>query len=196
MKEKLLQHKKTIFLILLVVVVALGTAALLISKSQMAKQENKEQEGALTYKAISPGLTAKDDVVSILGDPLNQSESEGLTTYQFTSSVEARPHEATFKEEELTIFKEVVNLNKTATDITTKYGEATNILYQSQVAGGFALYIYPDKGIAYLGDTSGKDIVTEIWYFQPTTIEEFKTNWAADYYDSLSTEEPPEGYMY
>lgn len=196
MKEYFQQHKKVVIVTLLVVIIIAGVVFLLKSRS-MTKQESKNQETTFNYKSITPGSTTKEDVISILGDPLNQSQNESLTTYEFTSLVEARPHEATFEDDELLLFKETVNLNKTAKDIKDKYGEATNMLYRSAVAGGFALYIYPNQGVAYLGDTSGKNIVTEIWYFKPTTIEEFKAKWAPDFYDSVATEESPiEGIYY
>jgi len=197
MRQYLQRHKKTILLIFLTLIITLGVIILVRSRSQMTKQENKMQEITFNYKSITPGATSKESVMSIIGDPLDQNQNNNQTTYTFTSPVEARPHEAVFEGSELLLFKETVNLNKTAKDIKDKFGDAPNMLYRSTVAGGFALYIYPDRGVAYLGDTSGKNIITEIWYFKPTTFENFKTKWAPDFYDSVATEgSPAEGAYY
>jgi len=69
---------------------------------------------------------------------------------------------------------------KTTEDITSQYGNAPYTLYGPASVNGFNLYVYLDKGIAYIGHVK-EPILLEIWYFQPTTIEDFQVKWAKGY---------------
>lgn len=79
-------------------------------------------------------------------------------------------------------FKEIITSseNKTPRDLINVYGDTQNILYGNDAINGIFLYVYPDKGIAYLGNKSSNTLF-EIWYFEPTTMDTFITNWASGY---------------
>jgi hypothetical protein len=142
-----------------------------------------KQQGA--YNDLLPGESALSDVEKALGKPLSEQEINNLQKLEFKSVSETRNNEAIIKDQKLAFFKEMVYSNKTAEDITKQYGVTDNILYGPDAYNGYNLYVYPENGIAYLGNPVTRDLL-EIWYFSPTTLDDFKQNWAADYSDELT----------
>jgi hypothetical protein len=169
---------KKFLLILLLVAVAVFLAFLFRSRPEPPVQNGTPSTGA-DFKSIIPGYSSKQDTIAELGKPLNDEESDLLS---FKSNNPNLSHQVVTAEDKVTFIKEIVspNDNKTTEEITSQYGEAPYVLYGPDSVNGFNLYIYPDKGIAYLGHIK-EPILLEVWYFQPTSFEDFKQRWATNY---------------
>lgn len=141
-----------------------------------------------SYKDIFPGISSEADLRNALGTPLKTTTNESGIIDEYKSTSELRRHIATIKSGKVVFFKEIVSANDktTATDITNIYGVAPNILYNKSPNSTFNLYVYPSNGIAYIGHSDGA--LLEIWYFEPTTIDNFINLWGQDYSTSPSTE--------
>lgn len=144
-------------------------------------QTNISSEVA-TFKDIAPGNTYKEeDINKILGIPVSSTLSGEVKINNYPSSNEYRTNDIEFINGEVDFIKEVVNLddNRTAEDIRKIYGVTEYILYENVSDSYFNLYVYPKNGIAYLGHNDGT--ILEIWYFNPTEINTFKSKWASNY---------------
>jgi len=136
---------------------------------------------------ISPGSSTLEDLKSVFGEPQGQTGN----SYLFKSASPTRSNEAVFSSGKLTFFREVMGPNKERTieELQRLYGKEEKILYNEFSGGGYNLYAYPEKGVAYVGKPEA-DVLLEVWYFIPTTYESFKENLARDY-----SETPEDAYQ-
>lgn len=141
------------------------------------------------FNEIIPGKTSLERINELLGKPLNSTISGELNVSSYKSTNQYRNHKVYSKEglAELVV-EEVINGSKTSNDIRKIYGIAPEMLYEKTLTSVFNLYVYPSNGIAYLGHEDGG--ILEIWYFVPTTIEDFITRWGSDYSKEPSKEIP------
>lgn len=132
------------------------------------------------FNEIIPGKTSLERINELLGKPLNSTVSGELNVSSYKSTNQYRNHKVYSKDglAELVV-EEIINGSKTANDIRKIYGIAPEMLYEKTLSSVFNLYIYPSNGIAYLGHEDGG--ILEIWYFVPTTIDDFITKWGSDY---------------
>lgn len=139
----------------------------------------------IDWSKLTPGESTTKDVTDMLGNPVRQKDN----VYFFESSTSVANNEAIIENGTAQFFKEIVTLSdkKTVDLITSKYGLAPNTLYGSNSINGFNLYVYPNIGVAYLGNSITQDLL-EIWYFKPTDIETFTQEWGDGY--SIT---PPKG---
>jgi hypothetical protein len=146
-----------------------------------------------TFGSIRPGYNTENDLSKILGTPLSQSSSSGQLNlnYKSTSINSDRQDSAVVQNGKVIFVKEIVPSTdkRDASSITSIYGTASDILYSKLPDSSFNLYVYPANGIAYLGHPDGT--LQEIWYFQPTTIQNFLVTWGRDYTSIQPT--PSEG---
>ncbi len=141
-----------------------------------------------SYNNLIPGISSEAELIKALGTPIRTNINGSIKTDEFKSTSELRHHIATIQNDKIIFFKEIVSANDktTANDLINIYGVAPDVLYSKFTNATFDLYIYPSNGIAYLGHREGT--LLEIWYFEPTTIEKFITDWGQDY----STVQPSE----
>jgi hypothetical protein len=134
-----------------------------------------------TFGTIVPGTSTESDVSNVWGRPISTNEEGSQKISEYKSSNQYRFNQATFTNGTATLIKEIVNSNdnKDVGSITSVYGVAQNVLYEKLPSSVFNLYVYPQNGIAYLGAKDGT--LKEIWYFQPTTIESFMTDWGQNF---------------
>src|SRR3989344_5039510 len=93
-----------------------------------------------------------------------------------------KPHEVVIKENNILLIKETITINddKKVNDIKKEFGEPKKILFGPGYTSEFYLSVYPENGIAYIGqDASG--VLLEVWYFTPTNINDFIINYAPNY---------------
>ena len=137
------------------------------------------------YQNLTPGTSTKDQTIEKLGNPVKE-EGNG-TILKFTSSAQGKPHEVLMEENIVFLIIETVTLNdqKTVSDVKKEFGEPKDVLYGPRYTAGFNLYVYPKNGIAYVGQNES-DVLLEVWYFPPTTLEDFNMRFAPKY-----TETPP-----
>ncbi len=149
---------------------------------------------SLFWDNFKPGNTQKSDVISALGKSISEKKVNGQTVDDFKSNSPTRNHEVFFDKNTSVFFRQIVAYGEklTVSNLLLKYGTAPNILYGPDSSAGFYLFVYPDKGVAYLGnETSGT--VLEIWYFKPiNTFQEFVNeinNWIPGYSTTQSIQQ-------
>lgn len=181
-------RKKIIILLSAISLVALIFIIVVINKDKTSKKVVPSTE-APAYKNLQPGKSSGSDIINSLGQPVESSTSGATTTFEYPSSNPNFNDQYKIKEDSLELIKQIVSSKDDIkiSDINNAYGDYENVLYKSSSHSGFNLYIYPSKGVAYYGH-QGSGIVLEIWYFQPTTFDEFKASFSEGY-----SENPVEG---
>jgi hypothetical protein len=175
--------------------IVLGVAALVVvvisffipTKTQQEPSPSPFEPGA-TYRGLTPGVSTSEDVSKVLGTPVETSQQGNETVNSYKSTSPARDHTADFLDNRLSFFKEIVSTYDKSVDVKSfekKYGDPPYTLYGEASYGGFNLYAYPEKGVAYIGNRDG-NVITEIWYFPPTTFDNFKKTWAPNYSETFS----------
>ena len=136
-------------------------------------------------EGIRPGLLFEEDKINqTFGTQLSATSSGGVEVKDYPSSNIYRNNQIEVSNNKIEFIREVVNQedNKTDSDIKSVYGNPTNILYPKTSDSSFNLYVYIDNGIAYLGHIDGT--ILEVWYFEPTDIETFISNYAQSYQET------------
>jgi len=143
---------------------------------------NKEYSSGLKPSDIVPGVSGKDDLLEKIGDPKEELEDG----YAFNSNSPTRPHEAKLEDDTLTFFKEIITSQgeRTIFSMKSAYGNPDYILYGERAGSGDYLYIHPSDGVAYIGNAATNSII-EVWYFEATSIDNFKSRWASNYIDNI-----------
>ncbi|MFV1917094.1 MAG: hypothetical protein ACC618_01220 [Patescibacteria group bacterium] len=139
------------------------------------------------YNSITPGKSTEAVVTEQLGEPLSINRMGSKKMLEYKSSSPSRMHQIILENSQVLFIKEIVSTNDNleAQDLVQKYGNPTSKLYNiADPDSSFSLYVYGDKGLAYLGHEDGT--LLEVWYFPPTTLGEFINQWGQDY----STEKP------
>ena len=138
------------------------------------------------YKGITPGQTKKADVVALLGDP-TRTELDGSNEILLYPS----PHPMQFNtivfQDQIVVLIDVIMGDEDAlafSEIKVLYGEPGQITYTNYIQGSM-VYIYPDKGQAFIADENA-DIVYTKQCFLPMSLEDYLNTWGKD----LPTEDP------
>jgi len=171
-----------IILLVVIFLVIISAVVILVKFSKPSPKPNLNDE----LSNIAPGDT-KDKVIDTLGNP-NSTLSSG-TLFEYYSNNPNSNHKITIdpKTNKIILIKEIISLKneKTSKFITDKFGTATISLYGPESSAGIKLFVYPDKGIAYVG-WDDYELINEIWYFEPTDINTFKIKFADDYSEEIS----------
>ena len=133
------------------------------------------------YKGLLPGKSTEEEIVNTLGIPIKESTTDNAKILEYKSKNPNYNNTFYTQQGILNLAKEIITPddNIKISNIAEQYGNYEEVLYKSGSEVGFNLYIYPDKGIAYIGhQPSG--IVIEVWYFPPTDFENFKKMYAPD----------------
>jgi hypothetical protein len=138
-----------------------------------------------SLEKLIPGKTTRSEVLSVLGQPKQDIQGTTNETLIYGATSKTLSHQIIIEGGVVTMVKEMISYGDTekVSDITKVYGLSTFSLYGQGSEGGSKLYVYPDKGIAYIGMPQF-DTLEEIWHFEPTTVENFKAKWAAGYSDT------------
>jgi hypothetical protein len=174
----------------------ISLAGILYVASLLIKTPEEDKTSAIdktaSFESLTPGISNKGDVNTLLGKPLSSTTSGLFETSEYKSSVEMVPNVGYFINDKLSLLKRVVPAkeDEKSSSIISIYGTATNILFSKTANSTFDLYVYPSNGIAYLGHSDGT--LLEVWYFQPTTIKDFIEKYGQDY----STNKPVDNTLY
>lgn len=130
------------------------------------------------WSEILPGKSTKEDVVKKLGEPISTTENSLL--YKSTSAT--RNNQITLNANQVELVKQMVTPQDKITTQTLiqKYGIGTNVLYGPDSPNGINLFVYVNRGFAYLGNPITESVI-EIWYYPPTTLENFNNKYAQEY---------------
>lgn len=171
----------------------LVAVALLLS---MVFINNKKQESTTPtispvypqakWDSLTPGISSREEINQKLGSPTSEKTEGDKTIASYKSKSATRPNVVTYQNQTGIFFKEIVTTkdSQRTGDIIKIYKEAKYILYGPDAPNGDYLFVYPENGIAYLGNPNTGTLL-EIWYFTPTTFEDFKSKWASDYSSTL-----------
>lgn len=129
----------------------------------------------------------KENIEKQIGKEIASTSSGNLLISDYKSKNIYRPHQIYYKDNNsVLIIEEITDKSVTTDDMREKYGSATDVLYEKLEHGTFNLFVYIDKGVAYLGHKNG-GLVLEIWYFKPTDINTFIKNYANNYQETPFT---------
>ena len=179
-----------------ILIIFLSFVLVLIFLSEIKKPQEKTitpsptplpLQGVL-YKDLTPGLDTKKEIDKKLGKPINEASLEEKEILDYKSTSPTTNHQVIYEGQIAVFIREIVSSydDKTMNDLEKDYGKAPYTLYRgSEAISGFFLYAYPEKGLAFIANPNG-GVLLEIWYFIPTTLEEFKSEWAPEY-----SENPP-----
>lgn len=182
---------KKFWFIPLVLVVAIIYIANLLVQTPKNKPTPTLSAKAPTFKTITPGISTVDQVNSSLGKPIDTKSENNSIVSDYKSKSVNRFHQITSTNGTVTLIKEAVTFDQNIKSeyITNEYGDSIYILYPKSNYQYFDLHVYPSNGIAYLGHPDGT--VSEIWYFQPTTIDNFLKTWGTNYSQILPSNSAP-----
>lgn len=183
-----LKNHSWIWIIVLVLVAIIGDA-ILVQKQGKPKATPTPVAHIASFKNITPGVATEAELNKVLGTPTKTIINGDQKTDEYKSSSQFRNHTAIIQNGTVVLIKEIISATDTtkASDITDGYGQAPDVLYENSANSTFHLYVYPGNGIAYLGHSDGT--LQEIWYFSPTTIDEFRSLWAPHYLTSPPKEQ-------
>lgn len=173
-----LQKRRRLFTIFLT------TSTLLLSYWIIAiiKSSTAIKEG-VSYKSITPGKTGESSIEKELGKPVKTKTDDGREIMEYQSSSPVRTHRIVAEEKVVQLIKEVVTIedDQDARKIREEHGDPPHKLFnQDEPSSAFLLYVYPSKGLAYLGHIEDNTVL-EIWYFPPTDLQNFILKWAPNY---------------
>jgi hypothetical protein len=195
---KSLTKKQKAIAILIGIIIFAGTITLIMSISQKIKPDDLIQKiedvtqptstpkplasHGPSWNSITPGISSKENIKNQLGEPIKESKGDFETLLTYQSSSATRSHKIYLENQKTIMTKEIVTKtdNKKVGNITEEYGEPPRVLYGSESINGYNLYIYPEEGIAFIGNTKSGTLL-EIWYFIPSTFSNFKSKWAVGY---------------
>lgn len=158
----------------------LSFVAYIVYKNKITDKNIPAIPEGVSYLSIFPGLTKETEMQKIMGNPLNISTNDKQKIYEYSSLSKFRNNEVITSDGTVDFIREIVTSNgKMVKDITSLYGEPEYFLYQMSELNIFNLYVYPSKGLAYVANLGG--YILEIWYFTPTTIDDFVSKWGEGY---------------
>jgi hypothetical protein len=187
-----LKHNWVIIMVVLAIVLTVANKLIKGPMPNPTASPSSTPSGIADYLSIIPGKSNLDDAHKSLGSSLKQTEIDGLTIVDFASSSKYRNNQVFVQNEVVVLIKEIVTSadKKYSQDITSHFGTAPYKLYEQAPQSAFDLYVFPDNGIAYLGGKDGKTVL-EIWYFEPTTIENFLSRWGKGFASTPTKESNP-----
>jgi len=176
--------KKSRIIIASLIVVSLFLSVFIYMRVSKQLSTKTQKEAKVTFEQIIKDLPDESSLSKLIGEPKDIGSKDDTKIYYFDSSNPNKNNEVVYKNDKLILTREIVapKDNKNSSEITIKYGATNNVLYGPDAAAGFYLFVYPDKGIAFVGNPNSGDML-EKWYFEPTTIEEFKKLFATEYSD-------------
>ncbi len=172
----MLNNKKLFIPFIIISIICISFIGyLLIFKNKNTVTKQPVGETGFSYNNLSPGVSTTEDIKKVLGDPKKEISNGSSTILEYNSTNPNFNNQLSVDSGTLSLVKQIVSSkdNISISDLNQKYGNYEDVLYKSSSYSGFNLYIYPSKGLAYIGH-QGSGIVLEIWYFKPMSFETFK----------------------
>lgn len=126
-----------------------------------------------------------EDIENNLGQPIKTEIENNQKVFYYHSHLENWPIKVyvSQKDQKVTLIKEFFPQNKSYQDFLAKLGPPEKELFGPFSQIGFSVFVFPKKGIALVANTQ-ENLVFEIWYFSPTTIENFVKKYEKDLNES------------
>lgn len=181
----ILKANRKIKIVFFVILILISVIFYINSNIQNKKVEISKTPVDVVYKNLVVGKSTKEDIYNKFGEPESRIVDGEKELLEFKSNNPNFNNELKLKAGTFVFAKEIIapidkiDIKK----IKDQYGEEDTVLYPPGAGIYVGLFIYLDEGIAYRGNYFTGDL-TEIWYFEPTNIESFKSLYAPDYLDS------------
>jgi len=127
-----------------------------------------------SWQGITPGTTTTEDLKKQLGEPLKTTQINGKNVYLYPSDTENWENEVTVTDEQKveTIKRYFPSKEENYTSFINQYGPYDYEFFGPSYQAGFSVFVFLNKGVVVVANKES-DLVLEVWYFQPTTLEEF-----------------------
>src|SRR4030042_549732 len=181
------RNKKILLPLFIISLISIGYIIYIsLPKGNIPKKTTPIPKTGASYNNLTPGVSTTSDITKTMGNPVKENQNGLDTTLEYKSNNPNFNNEFNVRSGVLYFVKQqVIKADQISiTDINKKYGSYEYVLYGPLSTSGFNLYIFPNKGVSYIGNQFSS-IIFEIWYFPPTTIEDFKTKYASGYSESL-----------
>lgn len=176
---------KKLFLIAFIFVLALVAVIFSLVKQKQQPEvpvvvQSKKQ---VSFKDLAPGKSTETEVAKSLGQPVRKEQNQKGTTLVFASGLGKQPINVTVDPSKtVRLIIEPVSPNVRFGSLVSGLPAPDATLYGDFARLGFSLSVYLSSGTAILANPQTEE-VKERWYFAPTTLGEFKTNFAPAYRD-------------
>lgn len=177
-----IKSHKTIFIIIIVFIVIFLSLVIyqkINTKNTSSSIPSPILSTGASWNGIIPGVSTIKDITDAIGQPKIQDNNSLI----YGSRSPTRDNIITIQNGTATLIKEIIAFseNRKTDEVTTKYGSADIVLYGPEAVNGNYLFVYLNKGIAYIGNPLTKSIL-EIWYFKPLqSPDDFQKNFAPNY---------------
>lgn len=162
--------------------IALASIAVMLffARYIVKPEEILEPKGtAPSWNEITPGKTKITEVEQRLGKPSSETRLGSKTLHTFPLEEGGPSHKVTTENEVVKLVKEQYYGDEKLDNFKQRYGDPQTELYGPYESMGFKVYVFTKNGIALIASTNDGTIL-EIWYFEPTSIEEFVKNWGSN----------------
>ncbi len=134
-------------------------------------------------------ITKASDVEKLLGKPTSTEKIELGEYYNYPSAYEVLPQQVLIRDGVVALIKQRIAPDApNYQSLVNSLGKEDFIQYTPFGGEIYPLYVYPSKGLALARDESGDAL--EIWFFSPTTAEDFKNTFGKENFDTPSEQEP------
>ena len=188
MKKFIKEHWFLIFLAFLATV--LVTLKFLIYITPIPLQPSSVSQSN-TWKEIVPQVSTSKDLQKILGQPIDIQKEKDLVVYFYPSETENWPTKIYVSEttQKVTLIKRFFpSPSETYQSFISQFGPPDKELFGPHQGAGFSVFVFLKKGVAIVANPNS-GMILEIWYFSPTTLEDFLSSWGKDL-----TSTPPERF--
>lgn len=142
---------------------------------------------APSWNGVLPGKTTVDQILSLVGKPESEESQNGRTELEIKRNGDGPPHSIITQGNTVKLVKDRV-LTGNLDTFKEKYGEPENQYWGEHQKVGFKTYVWTKNGIAVVAHNLD-GAVFEVWYFEPTTLENFLSNFGKN----LSVERKKDG---
>jgi len=135
-------------------------------KTQQVNQSN-------TWKQITPQISTQKDLEKKLGPPLETQKEKEYIVYFYPSEVENWPTKIYISEKDKKV--SLVKLffpKENFQNLLNQLGPPDKQLFGPHEGAGLSVFVLSKKGVAAIANQES-GIILELWYFPPTTLENF-----------------------
>ncbi len=153
--------------------------------TSVPQQPAGEAPGAC-LPGIIPGTTTRDQLVSLLGEPL-AVEPEGAFEDMLYSSPSQGQFNSVYIQDGVVVLVSIVTAGDSPlawSAVEAQYGEPAHTTYSYYLQSAMT-YIYPERGLAFIA-SQAPDIVYIRQCFAPMALDDYMTTWG----QSLPAEDP------
>jgi outer membrane protein assembly factor BamE (lipoprotein component of BamABCDE complex) len=141
---------------------------------------------AACLAGILPGMTTRDEVVALLGEPLAVEPEGDLEYMLYASPFRGKFNSVVIKNQVVVSVSIMVPEDNPLTwsAVKAQYGEPAHTTFSNYLQWSMT-YIYPDRGLTFVASEGG-DVVYIQECFVPMALEEYMNTWGK----LLPTEDP------